>query len=50
MRATVEGRADDTFRYRTITVDPLVVRTVLVRTPAALEYQVRQIGYGFPAP
>jgi phenylacetate-CoA ligase len=46
LRATVEGRADDTFRYGTIAVDPLVIRTVMVRTPAALEYQVRQTNRG----
>jgi len=46
LRATVEGRADDTFRYGSITVDPLVIRTVMVRTPAALEYQVRQTSRG----
>jgi phenylacetate-CoA ligase len=44
--ATVEGRADDTFRYGTIAVDPLVIRTVMVRTSAALEYQVRQTSQG----
>jgi phenylacetate-CoA ligase len=47
LRATVEGRADDTFRYGTLAVDPLVIRTVMVRTPAALEYQVRQTSHGF---
>jgi phenylacetate-CoA ligase len=46
LRATVEGRADDTFRYGDVTIDPLVIRTVMVRTPAALEYQVRQTGRG----
>jgi phenylacetate-coenzyme A ligase PaaK-like adenylate-forming protein len=46
LRATVEGRADDTFRYESIAVDPLVIRTVMVRTPAALEYQVRQTPHG----
>jgi phenylacetate-CoA ligase len=46
LRATVEGRADDTFHYGTIAVEPLVIRTVMVRTPAALEYQVRQTGQG----
>jgi phenylacetate-CoA ligase len=46
LRATVQGRADDTFRYGTIAVDPLVIRTVMVRTPAALEYQVRQTSLG----
>ena len=46
LHATVDGRADDTFRYGRITIDPLVVRTVMVRTPAALEYQVRQTSRG----
>jgi phenylacetate-CoA ligase len=46
LRATVEGRADDTFCYGAIAVDPLVIRTVMVRTPAALEYQVCQTGDG----
>ena len=46
LRATADGRADDTFRYGAIAVDPLVIRTVMVRTPAALEYQVRQTGRG----
>jgi phenylacetate-CoA ligase len=46
LRATVEGRADDTFRYGSIAVDPLVIRTVMVRTPAALEYQARQTSRG----
>ena len=46
LRATVEGRADDTFYYGATAVDPLIIRTVMVRTPAALEYQVRQTGRG----
>ncbi len=46
LRATVAGRADDTFRYGRIALDPLVIRTVMVRTPAALEYQVRQTSRG----
>ena len=46
VRATVEGRADDVFHYGKVTVDPLVIRTVMVRTPAALEYQVRQTELG----
>ena len=46
LQATVVGRADDTFRYGTVAVDPLVIRTVMVRTPAALEYQVRQTSRG----
>jgi phenylacetate-CoA ligase len=46
LRATVEGRTDDTFRYGTVAVDPLVIRSVMVRTPAVLEYQVRQTSGG----
>jgi phenylacetate-CoA ligase len=46
LRATVDGRADDSFRYGRIALDPLVIRTVMVRTPAALEYQVRQTSRG----
>jgi phenylacetate-CoA ligase len=46
VRAAVEGRADDVFHYGETTVDPLAIRTVMVRTPAALEYQVRQTKRG----
>ena len=46
LRATVEGRADDVFHYGDVAVDPLVIRTIMVRTPAALEYQVRQTARG----
>lgn len=46
LRATVEGRADDVFRYADHAIDPLVIRTVMVRTPAALEYQVHQTERG----
>ena len=46
LRATVEGRADETFRYRDVTVDPLVIRTVMVGTANAVEYQVRQTSRG----
>jgi len=46
LRATVDGRADDTFRYGDVALDPLVIRTVMVRTPAALEYQVHQTSRG----
>jgi phenylacetate-coenzyme A ligase PaaK-like adenylate-forming protein len=46
VRATVEGRADDVFHYGDVAVDPLVIRTVMVRTPAALEYQVQQTERG----
>ena len=46
VRATVEGRADDVFHYGDLAVDPLAIRTVMVRTPAALEYRVRQTTKG----
>lgn len=46
LRATVEGRADDAFRYGTVTVHPLVIRSVFVTTPGVTEYQVRQTGDG----
>ena len=45
-RAAVEGRADDVFHYGELAVDPLVIRTVMVRAQAALEYQVQQTERG----
>jgi phenylacetate-CoA ligase len=46
LSATVEGRGDEVFRYEAITIDPLIIRTVMVRTPAAIEYQVQQTSHG----
>jgi phenylacetate-CoA ligase len=46
LRAAVEGRSDDVFRYETVHVHPLVVRTVMVATPAVSEYQVHQTRRG----
>jgi phenylacetate-CoA ligase len=46
LHASVEGRSDDEFRYSAITIDPLVIRTVMVRTPNVVEYQVRQTERG----
>lgn len=42
LRATVSGRSDDAFVYGGVRVHPLAVRSPLVKTPAVLEYQVRQ--------
>ena len=42
LRARVEGRDDDALRFGPVTVHPLVVRTVMVKTPAVSDYQVRQ--------
>jgi len=42
LRARVQGRADDVFRFGDRTVHPLVVRSVLARTPEVTDYRVRQ--------
>ena len=44
-----KGRADEIFRYGAVTIDPLVIRTVMVRTPGVVEYQVRQTDRGIDA-
>jgi phenylacetate-CoA ligase len=49
LHATVEGRADDAFQYGTVTIDPLTIRTVMVKTPNVVEYQVRQTEHGIDA-
>jgi phenylacetate-coenzyme A ligase PaaK-like adenylate-forming protein len=49
LRAAVEGRADEIFRYGTVAIDPLVIRTVMVKTPSVIEYQVRQTDHGIDA-
>ena len=49
LRAAVEGRADEIFRYGTVTIDPLVIRTIMVKMPGVLEYQVRQTERGIDA-
>jgi phenylacetate-coenzyme A ligase PaaK-like adenylate-forming protein len=46
LRARVQGRSDDDFRYGAVTIHPLVVRSVMVRSPDVLEYQVRQTPTG----
>ena len=46
LQATVDGRADDGFRYGNITVHPSVLTTALLQTPAVREYQVRQTPRG----
>jgi phenylacetate-CoA ligase len=42
LRGTVQGRADETFRFGDLDLDPHVARSVLVQTPEVAEYQVRQ--------
>jgi phenylacetate-coenzyme A ligase PaaK-like adenylate-forming protein len=46
LRATVEGRADEMLRCGETAIHPLVVRSVLVKTPAVGDYQVRQTARG----
>ncbi|HEY6278206.1 MAG TPA: hypothetical protein VIX86_17960 [Streptosporangiaceae bacterium] len=46
MRASVEGRADDVFRYGSVTVHPHVIRSVLASEGAVVEYQVGQTESG----
>jgi phenylacetate-coenzyme A ligase PaaK-like adenylate-forming protein len=46
LRARVEGRADDVLRFGDLTVHPLVVRAVMVKTPTVADYQVRQTPRG----
>jgi phenylacetate-coenzyme A ligase PaaK-like adenylate-forming protein len=46
LRATVDGRADDAFRYGGVDVHPLAIRGVLVKTAAVREYQVHQTARG----
>ena len=46
LRASVEGRADDVFRYGTTSVHPSALATPLLRAAAVREYQVRQTPRG----
>jgi phenylacetate-coenzyme A ligase PaaK-like adenylate-forming protein len=46
LRATVQGRADELLRYAGVDVHPVVVRSVLVKEPAVLDYQVHQTARG----
>jgi phenylacetate-CoA ligase len=46
LRARVDGRTDDGFRYGDLTVHPSVLTTALLQTPAVREYQVRQTPRG----
>jgi phenylacetate-CoA ligase len=46
LQAVVDGRADELLRYGTVGIDPHVIRTVLVRAPEVIEYQVRQTDQG----
>jgi phenylacetate-CoA ligase len=42
LRASVEGRTADVLRFDGVEVHPLAITTLLARTPAIADYQVRQ--------
>jgi phenylacetate-coenzyme A ligase PaaK-like adenylate-forming protein len=42
LRASIEGRADDVFRYGGVAVHPHVIRSALATAGTVREYQVRQ--------
>jgi phenylacetate-CoA ligase len=46
LQATVDGRADDGFRYHDLTVHPSALATALLQAAAVVEYQVRQTPRG----
>jgi phenylacetate-coenzyme A ligase PaaK-like adenylate-forming protein len=46
LRATVEGRSDDLFRYAEASVHPFVIGAPLLHAPAVREFQVRQTEQG----
>jgi phenylacetate-CoA ligase len=46
LRASVDGRSDDLFRYGEASVHPSVFAAVLLPVPAIREFQVRQTGRG----
>jgi phenylacetate-CoA ligase len=46
LRASVEGRSEDAFRYGTTTVHPCALTTALLRAGQVREYQVRQTARG----
>jgi phenylacetate-coenzyme A ligase PaaK-like adenylate-forming protein len=46
LRAGVDGRTDDLFRYGGTSVHPFVIGAVLARAPAVREFQVRQTDRG----
>ncbi len=45
-RATVQGRADDVLHYEDAEIHPLVIRSVMVKTPEIADYQVHQTPSG----
>ena len=46
LRARVEGRTGGLLRYSSVTIHVHVIRSVIVSTPAILDYQIRQTPRG----
>ena len=46
LRASVEGRSDDLFRYAEASVHPFVIGAPLLHAPAVREFQIRQTERG----
>jgi hypothetical protein len=46
LRASIDGRADEVFRYGSVAVHPHVIRSALAGEAVVREYQVRQAGDG----
>jgi len=46
LRAKVRGRADEVLHYEGVDIHPHVARSVMVRSPEVLDYQVRQTPRG----
>lgn len=42
LRARVQGRSDDVLRYGAVDLHPIVIRSVMVKTPEVVDYQVHQ--------
>jgi phenylacetate-CoA ligase len=49
LRARVCGRSDDTLHYKDADIHPIVIRSVMVKSPDVLDYQVRQTPCGIEA-
>ena len=46
LRARVQGRSDDVLRYSSADIHPIVIRSVMVRSPGVIDYQVHQATSG----
>jgi len=42
----VQGRSDDVLRYSSADIHPIVIRSVMVRSPGVIDYQVHQATSG----